>query len=89
MTTDLDKEFDLKINDKSFKIAEIKEGFNGVSPTEILITAKQILLGIAIVFFSCLAMYAIIPVQGAVLLEICKTVLPPLATLIIAFYFKS
>ncbi|HSW69112.1 MAG TPA: hypothetical protein VLI69_02985 [Gammaproteobacteria bacterium] len=54
-----------------------------------LLAAKQILCGIAFIYIFTVFAFLIYPASGGVLLEICKTVLPPLATLIIAFYFKD
>jgi hypothetical protein len=54
-----------------------------------LIAGKQILIGLALLFALTEIIYMFNPDQGTVLLEICKTVFPPLATLIIAFYFKD
>lgn len=51
--------------------------------------AKQILCGLAVLYLITAGLFIYNPNQGNVLLEICKTVLPPLATLIIAFYFKD
>lgn len=51
--------------------------------------AKQILLGISILFTINIFAYLFNPKDGKELLEICKTIFPPLATLIIAFYFKD
>ena len=54
-----------------------------------LLAAKQILFGIAFIYFITVVAFLFSPANGSILLEICKTVLPPLATLIIAFYFKD
>jgi hypothetical protein len=60
-----------------------------ITEHERLVAAKQILLGLAILFIITVIAYLYSPEDGNVLLEICKTVFPPLATLIIAFYFKD
>lgn len=54
-----------------------------------LLAAKQILCGIGMIYLFTVFAFLSNPESGNVLLEICKTVLPPLATLIIAFYFKD
>lgn len=54
-----------------------------------LIAGKQILFGLAVLFVITECLYIFSPANGSILLEICKTVFPPLATLIIAFYFKD
>lgn len=54
-----------------------------------LIAAKQILMGLAILFFNTQIIYLIMPDKAATLLETNKIVLPSLATLIIAFYFRD
>lgn len=60
-----------------------------VTEQDKLLAAKQILFGLAFLFFITIIAYLFRPEQGAVLLDICKTSLPPLATLIIAFYFNN
>lgn len=77
-----DVECDINDTNESKEIGSITE-------KEKLLAAKQILLGLGIITVICLIIYAIRPDQGEVLLEICKTSVPPLATLIIAFYFKE
>jgi len=74
----------LKLN----TITEQKVG-GVITDQDRLIAAKQILLGISLLFAITVGAYLIKPNEGQVLLEICKTTLPPLATLIIAFYFKG
>jgi hypothetical protein len=54
-----------------------------------LLAAKQILCGIGFIYIFTIFAFLTHPENGNILLEICKTVLPPLATLIIAFYFKD
>lgn len=50
---------------------------------------KQILLGLAILYVMTLFAYVYVPQRGTDLIEITKMVFPPLATLIIAFYFRD
>lgn len=51
--------------------------------------AKQILLGIAILYVLTVVAYLIRPAEGVKLLDVCTTVFPPLATLILVFYFRE
>jgi hypothetical protein len=67
----------------------LEKGFGGVTETQKLLFAKQILLGLGILFFVAM-MLSLFPTKAShSLLEICKIVIPPLATLIIVFYFKE
>lgn len=50
---------------------------------------KQILLGLAVLYVMTLIAYVWAPQRGTDLIEITKMVFPPLATLIIAFYFRD
>lgn len=52
-------------------------------------TGKQILLGLAVLYIMTLLAYIWAPQKGTDLIEITKMVFPPLATLIIAFYFRD
>jgi len=75
---------------KEFEVTEYVEQKRGIiTEHDKLIAGKQILLGLAILFIITECLYIFSPAHGKPLLEICKTVLPPLATLIIAFYFKD
>jgi hypothetical protein len=60
-----------------------------ISEYDRLLAAKQILLGLAILFFTTQVIFLILPDKANPLLEINKIVLPSLATLIIAFYFRD
>lgn len=51
------------------------------------IVIKKMLLSLGALFLITIAAYLIRPEQGQVLLEICKTVFPSLATLLIVLYF--
>lgn len=51
--------------------------------------AKQILLGLAILYVLTVLAYLIRPAEGTKLLDICTTTFPPLATLIMACYFRD
>lgn len=74
---------ELEINSKK------EEKFGCITEQDKLLAGKQILLGIGVIYLTTVLAYLIRPDTGDALLEICKTVLPPLATLIIAFYFKD
>lgn len=76
------KQFDVDHNQKSVNIGKItgKDKF---------LAAKQILLGIAILYLCTVVAYLIRPVEGSKLIDICTTTFPPLATLILAAYFRD
>jgi hypothetical protein len=60
-----------------------------VSDREKLIAAKQILLGIAIIYIITMFACLFNPKEGEKLVDVCTVTLPPIATLIIAFYFRE
>lgn len=66
-----------------------EEGMGSISEKEKFFTAKQILFGLAVLYFFTMISYLISPLQGQKLLDICTTTFPPLATLILAFYFRD
>lgn len=66
-----------------------EESFGCITGQDKLLAAKQILFGIGFIYIFTVLAFLACPENGNILLEICKTVLPPLATLIIAFYFKD
>ncbi len=51
--------------------------------------AKQILLGLAILYTLTLFIYLYNPKEASKLIDICTTTFPPLATMIIVFYFRN
>jgi hypothetical protein len=51
--------------------------------------AKQILLGLAILYILTLVAYLIRPNEGSKLIDISHVTFPPLATLILAAYFRE
>ena len=53
------------------------------------LAAKQILLGIAILYVITLAAYIFNPDHEDKLIGICTTIFPPLATIILISYFKD
>lgn len=68
------------------------ETFNAIgeiTEKEKFVAAKQILLGLAILYLCTLLAYLLRPVEGVKLLDICMTTFPPLATLILAAYFRD
>jgi hypothetical protein len=74
------KQFDVKKNDIEIgKITE-KERFRA---------AKQILLGLAILYLCTLFAYLVRPNEGDKLMQIMTITFPPLATLILSAYFRD
>lgn len=63
--------------------------FGRISQKEKFHAAKQILLGLAILYILTILAFLMRPEAGQDLLDICKTALPPLATLILVFYFRE
>lgn len=51
--------------------------------------AKQILLGLAILYILTLGAYLVRPLESQKLLDVITTTFPPLATLILVAYFRS
>ena len=76
------KNFELKEIESQFRIGQITE-------KEKFRAAKQILLGLAILYLFTLMAYLIRPVEGNKLLDITTVTFPPLATLILAAYFRD
>lgn len=60
-----------------------------ISEKDKFLAAKQILLGLAILYGFTVLAYLFRPIQGERLLEICMTTFPPLTTLILVAYFKD
>lgn len=60
-----------------------------ITEKERFIAAKQILLGLASLYTLTLLAYLFRPIEGLRLIDICTTTFPPLATLILVFYFKD
>lgn len=69
-------------------IEEEKES-GEVTSKDILKAALRILFWIAVIFIFAMSLAAIEPQPGCEILDTAKTVLPPLAALIIAFYFNN
>jgi hypothetical protein len=51
--------------------------------------AKILLFGVSIIFVFGAVVQLFMPDQGGPIFESCKTLLPPLATLIIGYYFSE
>jgi hypothetical protein len=68
-------------------IKERKDG--ALSEKDRLSAAKQILGVLSVIFVLTEILYFLHPEQGAPFLDIAKIIIPPLATLIVAFYFKE
>lgn len=66
----------------SIKIGQITE-------KEKFVAAKQILLGLSILYVLTVLAYMIRPVEGDKLLSLITMTFPPLATLILASYFRD
>ena len=76
------KQFDTNQLEQSISIGRITE-------KDKFLAAKQILLGIAVLYTLTLLAYLIRPVEGSKLIDICTTTFPPLATLILVAYFRE
>lgn len=76
------KEFDVQNIEHEVKIGQITE-------REKFKAAKQILLGLAILYLFTLIAYLLRPDEGNKLLDITTVTFPPLATLILAAYFRD
>lgn len=72
---------------KTFDYNELNVG--KITEKEKLIAAKQILLGIGIIYVLTMLAYIICPERGYRLVDICNTTLPPIVTLILVSYFRD
>lgn len=80
--------FDFKSEEINlYKKEEQKFGY--ITEFDRLVAAKQILMGLAVLYVITLITYIFAPDKGNDLIEIIKMVFPPLATLIITFYFRD
>ncbi len=61
--------------------------WQGVTPKDRLALAKWVLLVTAVIFFFSGMAVLINPAQGAAIFDACKTILPPIVTLILGYYF--
>lgn len=75
---------------KQFDIPNLENSIIGhITEKDKFLAAKQILLGIAILYTLTLLAYLFRPIEGSKLLDICTTTFPPLATLILVSYFRD
>jgi len=76
------KQFDIHRIENPITIGRITE-------KDKFLAAKQILLGLAILYLCTVLAYLFRPVEGSKLIDICTTTFPPLATLILMSYFQN
>ncbi len=86
-----EKILDDLFNVKTFETSDIEsqDAIGKISDKDKFIAAKQILLGLATLYIITIVAYLIRPIEGSKLLDICMTTFPPLATLILAAYFRD
>lgn len=58
-----------------------------LTPLDIYKLASRILMWIALIFIAGMMSCLLKPDPGAIIFDVCKTVLPPIATLVIGYYF--
>lgn len=83
----LDEIYKVKSIDTSEVIAQLKIG--QITEKEKFTAAKQILLGLAILYIFTICAYLCRPHDGEKLLTIVTVTFPPIATLILAAYFRD
>jgi hypothetical protein len=83
----LDNFYDAQCFDSHHMESQITIG--RITEKEKFLAAKQILLGLAILYILTVVAYLIKPLEGNKLLDICTTTFPPLATLILVAYFRD
>ena len=64
-------------------------GSGKITEKDKFLAAKQILLGLAILYIFTILAYLYKPVEAAKLIDITLTTFPPLATLILVAYFRD
>jgi len=76
---------------KSFDSQYIETQLNigRITEKDKFLAAKQILLGLAVLYILTVVAYLCRPLEGNKLLDICTTSFPPLATLILVAYFRD
>lgn len=76
---------------KQFETHELELPINigKITEKDKFIAAKQILLGLAILYVITVFAYLFRPNEGEKLLNVCITVFPSLATLILVAYFRD
>jgi hypothetical protein len=72
---------------KSFESHHIQSGI--ITAKDKFLAAKQILLGLGVLYILTIVAYLLRPLDGSKLLDICTTIFPPLATLILVAYFRE
>lgn len=68
---------------------ETTVNFGRITEKDKFLAAKQILLGLAILYILTIIAYLCRPNEGNKLIDICTTTFPPLATLILVAYFRD
>ena len=63
--------------------------WEGITPKDKFIFAKWVLLIVAILFLLGGIALMINPTNGECIFDACKTILPPIATLILGYYFSE
>lgn len=76
---------------KSFDSHNVEAQLNigKITEKDKFLAAKQILLGLAVLYILTVVAYLYRPSDGNKLLDICTTSFPPLATLILVAYFRE
>lgn len=76
---------------KSFDSHNVEAQLNigKITEKDKFLAAKQILLGLAVLYILTVVAYLYRPSDGNKLLDICTTSFPPLATLILVAYFRD
>jgi hypothetical protein len=83
----LDDLYNKKSLDSTNLNLEVK--IDKISEREKFIAAKQILFGLAVLYVMTIIAFMINPKEGNKLLDITTVTFPPLATLILASYFRE
>jgi hypothetical protein len=92
MKTDMDdKLLDAIYNVKELDIHQIEDlvAVGRITEKDKFVAAKQILLGLAILYVLTIIAYLLRPIDCSKLIDICTTTFPPLATLILVAYFRD
>lgn len=86
-----DKLLDDIYNVKQLDIHQIENlvAVGRITEKDKFVAAKQILLGLAVLYVLTIIAYLIRPIDCSKLIDICTTTFPPLATLILVAYFRD
>ncbi len=78
-----------KVN--NFKSKQLEPSFNldKITERDKFHAAKQILLGLAILYVMTVIAYLMKPIEGSKLLDVCIITIPQLATIILVAYFRD